>query len=141
MTVRQAWGQLRDFRTFAATDYFHADPQVEGGRPRAGAALTLRHRFGPFALTRVGRILRWVEWPGDRPGFAFSDLSRRGARVGFPHAISFHLTPSGDASLLHIRVGGRWTPPVPRPLSRLWLAWVFHHIVSTTRRRLLAMKR
>ena len=138
LTVGQAWGQLRDFRTYAATDRFHADPRVEGDRPWAGAGLTMLHRLGPFRLTRVGRVLRWRELPHDVPGFAFSDLSRRGVGVGFPHVLSMALRPASDGCVLTIRVGGRWTSPVPRPLARLWLAWIFAHVVRTTERRLLA---
>lgn len=60
----RAWGQLRDFRRFAAMDYFHTCVRMAGGAPRAGAAVELPHRFGPFALTRVGRILSWDEGRG-----------------------------------------------------------------------------
>ena len=138
MAATAAWGQLRDFERYAATDHFHADIQIDGGRPRSGARIEMTHRYLGIALTRVGRIVRWVEAPHDRPGFAFSDLSRRGTTVAFPHVLSMTLRDTTDGCTLRIRVGGRWTSPVPRWAARLWLRWVFAHIVCTTSARLLA---
>lgn len=131
-----AWGQLRDFRRYAAHDYFHHDVRVAGGVPRAGAALQLSHRFVSVGVRRVGRILRWREGEG----FAFSDLSRRGPRAGFPHVFVLRVEPAGDgASVLHLAVRGRWTAGwVPLPLRRAWLAWVFAYVAARTRNELLA---
>jgi len=93
-----AWGQLRDFRRSASHDYFHCDIHIEGGTPRLGAGLVLEHRFGPFRVRRVGRILRWREWGDDSQsargngrctpaGYSFSDLSTAGARAGFKQCV------------------------------------------------------
>ncbi len=129
--ARGAWGQLRDFRRYASHDYFHADVRVAGGVPRAGAALGLSHRFGFVRVERTGRILRWREGCG----WAFSDLSRRGPRVGFPHVFTAHVESAGPArSVLHLTVRGRWTAAwVPLWARRLWLAWVFAYAVSRAR--------
>ena len=134
--ARRAWGQLRDFRRYASHDYFHADVRVAGGVPRAGAAVRLTHRFGCFRVERTGRILRWRE--GD--GWAFSDLSRRGPRSGFPHVFAARVEPAGDRrSTLHLTVAGRWTAEwVPLWARRLWLAWVFAYVVARTRSEVLA---
>jgi hypothetical protein len=136
LSATRAWGRLRDFRTFAAQDFFHTDVRVDGGGPRAGAAIEIPHRFGPFRVTRVGRILAWEEGRGYR----FSDLSRRRPRAGFPHAYRYELRPlGGERCRLEISIRGRWTlRVVPRWMVKLWLAWVFSHIVRSVENRLLA---
>jgi hypothetical protein len=100
-------------------------------------------------VERVGRILRWRELdrstappgrPPDRPaGYSFSDLSRRGPRHGFPHTFSYYLRPAGAESCkLEVVVRGRWTAWfVPRWIARLWLGWVFAHVVLSVRNSLL----
>jgi hypothetical protein len=136
LSATRAWGRLRDFRTFAAQDFFHTNVRVDGDAPRAGAALEIPHRFGPFRVTRVGRILSWEEGRGYR----FSDLSRRRPRAAFPHAYRYELHPlGGDRCCLAISIRGRWTLRImPRWLVRLWLAWVFSHIVRSVENQLLA---
>jgi hypothetical protein len=135
LAIGRAWGQLRDFRTFAAQDFFHADVRVDGNGPRAGASIEIPHRFGPFRVTRVGRILRWEEGRG----YSFSDLSRRGPRAAFPHVYRYALraTDVGGCAL-EISIRGRWTlRAVPRWVVRLWLLWVFSHIVRSVQNQLL----
>ena len=133
LTARRAWGQLRDFHRYAAHDHFHAGFSIEGDVPRAGARLTIEHRYGPFRLQRVGRIVRWRE--GD--GYAFSDLSSRGPRHGFPHVMSLRVADTPDGCIVVVRVTGRWTTPTPRWMTRLWLAWVLLSITQRTRNNLL----
>jgi hypothetical protein len=130
-----AWGQLRDFRLFAAQDFFHAAVRVDAGGVRRGAALEIDHRFGPFAVTRVGRILQWEE----NVGYSFSDLSRRGPRSGFPHVYRYRLSPAGDARcVVEVSIAGLWTlQGVPKWVVRLWLKWVFSHIVRSAHNTLL----
>ncbi len=143
-----AWGQLRDFRRSASHDYFHSRIHIEGGAPRFGAGLVLEHRFGPFHVRRVGRILRWREWSErahgngtcKAAGYSFSDLSEAGPRTGFPHVLGYYLQagPHGTCRLA-ITVGGRWTArAIPRWAGRLWLAWVFRHVAISVRNQLLA---
>lgn len=104
VSAGRAWGQVRDFGRYASHDYFHHDVRVSGGVPRAGVALRLSHRFAGFRVERVGRILRWREGVG----FAFSDLSRRGPRAGFPHVFALTLEPAGDARcVVRLTVRGR----------------------------------
>ena len=64
MSARSAWGQLRDFRTYASHDHFHADVGIAGGVARRGARLRILHRFGPFEVVRRGRVLWWEEGRG-----------------------------------------------------------------------------
>jgi hypothetical protein len=130
------WGQVRDFRRYASHDYFHRDVRVGGGVPRAGAPLRLTHCFACFRVERVGRILRWREGAG----FAFSDLSRRGPRAGFPHVFALRIESAGDGrSTLHLSVRGRWTAGwVPLFARRIWLAWMFAYVVARTRNELRA---
>jgi hypothetical protein len=135
LSAGRAWGQLRDFRTFAAQDFFHTGVRVRGDVPRAGAAIEIPHQFGPFRVTRVGRILSWEEGSG----YSFSDLSRRRPRAAFPHAYRYEVN-SLDAArcCLDVSIRGRWTLRIlPRWLVRLWLAWVFSHIVRSVENRLL----
>ena len=131
-----AWAVLRDFRTFAAQDFFHRDVRVEGGRACRGARLTIPHEFGPFRVTRVGRILRWE----DGRGYSFSDLSRAGPRAAFPHVYVYELEPlADDRCRLDIAIRGRWTTRfLPRWLARLWLKWVFSHIARSVESAMLA---
>ena len=131
------WGQLRDFRRFAAQDFFHAAVRVDSPGVRRGAALEIDHRFGPFRTTRVGRILQWRE----RRGYSFSDLSPRGPRSAFPHVYSYGLHPLGDGRCrIDILIAGLWTTTfIPRPLVRLWLRWVFSHIVQSVRQSVLQL--
>lgn len=141
LSASVAWGQLRDFQRFSSVDYFHINPRVERGRVQAGARLEMDHRFGPFFVIRAGRILRWCEWSeaGPPAGFAISDLSLHGSRTGFPHTISFRLRDERLGCSLRINVGGLWTARwIPRWMARLWLRWVFSHIVSRARSELLA---
>ncbi len=130
------WGQLRDFHRFAAHDYFHADIQVEGGVPQAGARLRLSHRYAGFHVVRVGRILWWREGEG----FAFSDLSVKGPQHGFPHVFVLRVEAiDHDHSKLHVVVRGKWTAMWVPPWARwAWLSWVFAYVVSRTRNELLA---
>lgn len=130
------WGQARDFARFAAHDYFHRNVRVEGGVPCQGARLQLAHQYAGIRTERIGRILRWREGEG----YAFSDLSRRGVRVGFPHVFRLQIEPVDDQRcLVHLTVRGLWTSRwIPVPCRRMWLAWVFAYIVSQTRNDLNA---
>ena len=136
MSARRAWGQIRDFHRFAAHDPFHANIAIDGQVPQAGARLSIEHRYGPLRIRRVGRILKWREGVG----FAYSDLSQRGTRCGFPHVMSIAVAGSDarDTSILTVRVTGRWTLPVPRWMALMWLRWVMATIEHRTRNDLLA---
>ena len=129
-----AWGQLRNFRDSARHDPFHAKIDIDGDVPRVGAALQIEHRYFLWQTTRIGKILRWQEGHG----FAFSDLCKADTRRAFPHVLSYQLLEKSDHSCqLEIRVGGRWTSPLPHWLARLWLWWVFGFVVHTVRNELL----
>ena len=138
LSVTSVWGQLRDFPRYARQDFFHADMTVERGFPKAGAKLTLCHRFAGVRIERIGRILIWREGVG----YSFSDLSLRGPRSGFPHVFSFRIEPINEKSCrLHIRVSGRWTAKrIPRWLGKLWLLWVFSHIVRRVNNELMVYR-
>jgi hypothetical protein len=137
------WGQLRDFRRFASHDYFHAGIDIEAGIPRRGAALRLTHRYLFVSIPRVGRILRWREWNAETASgeYAFSDVSLRGPRHGFPHVLSYRLRGSGvNHSQLQIIVRGRWTARwLARGVTRIWLWWVFAHVVARVRNDFAAL--
>jgi hypothetical protein len=135
LSARSVWGQIRDFARYSRQDIFHAEPMVEGGIARQGARIRLSHRYVGLRFERVGRILWWREGVG----YAFSDLSRRGPRVGFPHVFAFRIEPvDAGHCRLHVRVRGRWTArAVPRFVARLWLRWVFAHVMRSVNAELM----
>ncbi|HET6246228.1 MAG TPA: hypothetical protein VFE47_00880 [Tepidisphaeraceae bacterium] len=129
------WGQLRDFHRYASQDFFHADLAIDGHIPQAGARLKLSHRFLGIRIQRLGRILIWREGIG----YSFSDLSQQGAKHGFPHIFSYRLEPTGEKNCrLHITVRGKWTARrIPKWAGKLWLRWVFSHVVQKVENQLL----
>jgi hypothetical protein len=134
MPAGVVWGQLRDFRSSARHDPFHHRITIEGETPRAGAAIEIEHRYFLFRTTRVGRILSWNE----RRGFSFSDFCRSDAQRAFPHVTSYLLDSiNANSCQLTIRVGGRWTAPLPRFAGRIWLWWVFSQLAHNTENHLL----
>jgi hypothetical protein len=135
LSATSVWGQLRDFPRYAQQDFFHADLMIESGVPQAGAKLTLSHRFGGFQVRRVGRILVWRE----NIGYSYSDLSLRGPAHGFPHVFSYRLRSTGEESCqLEIGVRGKWTARlIPCRAAKLWLWWVFTHVVRAVNNQML----
>ena len=138
LPAARVWGQLRDFKTYARSDLFHANIDIDGGVARGGAALRITHRFFIFQVERVGRICGWKELAG----YSFSDLSAADPRRGFPHIFSYKIEPVSDGLCkLHIRVRGKWTAKwLPRWIVRLWLYWIVQHIARRVENRLLAYK-
>lgn len=138
LSATAAWGQLRDFARYAQQDFFHADIEIEGDIPRSGAAIRLTHRYAGLSVCRHGRILTWREGVG----YSFSDLSFRGPRAGFPHVFRYHLEQRGESACqLQITVRGLWTAQwIPRWAARLWLLWVFGHVLRIVRANLLVFQ-
>ena len=95
----------------------------------------------------AGRILTWHEGHS----YSFSDLSLRGAQVGFPHVYEYRVISLGiDCSRLTVTVRGRWTATwIPLPARRSWLAFVMAqtrailrvHLVRLCRYRRMNAKR
>ncbi len=134
LSIGAVWGQLRDFRSSATHDPVHAWIVIDGDVPRAGAKLQIVHRHLLWQSVRIGRILRWEEGVG----YAFSDLYRGDSLRAFPHVLSYQLEAVSPGSCrLMIFVGGRWTAPVPRWIGRIWLWWVFSHVVRTVENQML----
>jgi hypothetical protein len=129
MSPSAVWPFMRDLTRFIAMDPLHARVTViprrgsaRSGSSPAGAHLIIAHRVLGIGPDRVGRILFWREGRG----FAFSDLSRRGVRTGFPHVCLYELAPA-DAASCRLIVGARglWTARwLPRWAVKLWIAWV-----------------
>jgi hypothetical protein len=134
LSATSVWGQLRDFRSAAMHDAFHAEIQVEGGVPRSGARISLLHQHLFWRSTRIGRILLWQEGSG----FAFSDLCETDRGKAFPHVVRYRLRPvSQDSCQLLIFVGGRWTHQSPNWMGRIWLWWVFSQMVHSVTNEIL----
>jgi hypothetical protein len=137
------WGQMRDIRRFLAMDPLHAKVRFvdapHGRLPRTGDQLVLEHRLLGVGVDRIGRLLKWREGRG----YAISDLSRRGMRVGFPHVCMYEVhSIADDCSRLTIAVRGRWTARrLPRWLVRLWIAWVLAATRARLRREMAAFAR
>ncbi len=118
LSARTVWGQLRDFRSSAMHDPFHAEIVIDGAVPRVGAQLKIAHRYVLARSDRVGRILRWNEGVG----FAFSDLCASDPGRAFPHVLSYQVQEvSPNSCQLRVFVGGKWTARGPRWIGRVWL--------------------
>lgn len=130
------WGQMRDWRRFLTLDPLHRNVIVHPATRQPlhspkGLNLAIRHELLGFRVDRAARILTWDEGRG----YAISDLSRRGPRRAFPHVCTYRVDPAGPGgATITIGVRGVWTARfVPRPLVRLWIAWV----LGATRSRIL----
>jgi hypothetical protein len=121
----EVWALVADAPRFLCIDPFHVRVVVLDPPLRQGASLALEHRAFGVRLWRFGRLLRWDEGRG----YAFSDLSARGPRRGFPHVFFVSVTPApgpaAEGTVVRIEVRGRWTARwVPVWLRILWLRFV-----------------
>ena len=132
------WQRISNLPVFLTIDPFH-EQVVPAGKPGTGVHLTLTHLVLGARLERFGKILRWTEGSG----YAFSDLSRRGAGRGFPHVFFVAIEPlPGDSSQrprcrLSICVRGKWTSRwIPVCLGRLWVQGICREHVRLLRQAL-----
>ena len=121
----EVWKTVADLPRFACVDPFHSRVIVMGPQLRAGVDLTLEHRAFGLSHLRFGRLLKWRE----RCGYAFSDLSARGSKRGFPHVFFLTVEPLAaeplERSCVRIHVRGKWTAWwTPRWIARLWLWYI-----------------
>lgn len=126
LPVSVVWGQMRDLPRFLSLDPLHARVRIAGarvpGQGWVGVPLVIEHRLFGIGPDRRGRVLSWREGVG----YAVSDLSKRGNRVGFPHVCVYELFERGRGTcLLRVSARGVWTARwTPRVLVKLWLWWV-----------------
>jgi len=123
--VDEVWSKMADFTRFTCIDPFHERVIVQAAEFRPGVDLILVHRLLGFRFLRFGRLLTWREGHG----YAFSDLSGRDKRHGFPHVFFCSIESVGDSALhrsrLTVSVRGKWTSPwVSRRLGMCWLRYV-----------------
>ncbi len=113
----RAWEFVSDVPRFGAIDPFHDEVHL-----CADGSLILDHCVFGIPVMRVGRILHWHEGRG----YAFSDLSVRGPRCGFPHVFFISLETLGPKTTrLQVRVRGKWTARWLPPIAvRAWLRLV-----------------
>lgn len=140
VSASEMWGQMRDWMRFIRIDPLHASVRLVS-RPTSGdpwspkgSRFVIGHRLLGIGPDRIGRILRWREGRG----FAFSDLSQRGVRVGFPHVCGYELKPMSESRCcLTISARGRWTARwLPRWIVRLWMRWVLVETRECLRREM-----
>lgn len=125
-SLEQVWAVVSDLPRFGCIDPFHSRITVLGPELRPGVDLALEHRAFGRTFLRFGRLLYWHEGLG----YAFSDLSARGPKHGFPHVFFVAIQPAavgGDnRTRLVIEVRGKWTARwVPRLVRGWWLKYVF----------------
>lgn len=87
--------------------------------------MLLEHRAFGLAFRRYGRLLRWIEGRE----YAFSDLSGRGAKQGFPHVFFVSVAPVSSAgerrSRLTVEIKGKWTSRwISGSVAQWWLRYV-----------------
>jgi hypothetical protein len=129
-SAEDLWEIVRDLPTFLTIDPFHETVTLMRDRPAVGVDVVLAHNAFGRRFLRFGRIVAWRE----RFGYALSDLSARGPRIGFPHVFTIQVEPLEEAlrgapptSQLTIRVRGRWTSRwVPTWIGRWWIELVCH---------------
>lgn len=122
LSREEIWRRISDLPTFLTIDPFHERVTLMRAAPQAGVDLVLHHNALGRRFDRFGRVLWWRE----QDGFAFSDLSARGAARGFPHLFIYRIE-AGDATsgVLLMEIKGRWTARfIPARLGRWWIAAV-----------------
>jgi hypothetical protein len=120
----EVWQIVSDFDRFIRADPFHRRVLPLHSKLRPGTVLALEHNAFGLSFWRFGRLLSW----DDGRGFAFSDLSARGPRHGFPHVfyVSVQSIDPGHTRL-QVAVRGKWTARwVPCWARRCWLSYVCH---------------
>jgi hypothetical protein len=129
------WHAMSHLEAFTTCDPFHTRVRSVDNAPIAhGSSIKIIHGFFGVGITRVGRVLRWEE----NTGYAFSDLSPRGPKLGFPHIYGYRLRdlPGGGCALT-VSVRGVWTMrALPRRYVAAWLTGVMWLIEMLLRRRL-----
>lgn len=121
LDAQDMWKKMLQFERFTTIDAFHRRVELKGAK-RPGTKLKIVHGLGFFRLTRIGRILSWRE----DVGYSFSDMSRRGNKVGFPHIYAYDVKPvQPGVCILNVDVKGKWTARMlPRSIVKLWLRFV-----------------
>jgi hypothetical protein len=131
LPARTVWGQMRDVAGFLCIDPLHTRVLVEQGRHGAtllGSNVLIEHRVLGVGPDRLGRVLKFDEGRG----FAVSDLSKRGVKVGFPHVCVYELEEiDATHSRIHVSARGKWTATwMPRWMVKAWLWWILRSTES-----------
>ncbi len=119
------WGSVEDLPRFLTIDPFHRKVVVTGPINRPGAAIEIVHGLFGIRFSRFGKLLSFREGSG----FAFSDLSARGGRRGFPHVFTVGVEPLAGGrtpwTRLSVRIRGKWTARwMPKWAVRWWIETV-----------------
>jgi hypothetical protein len=133
----EVWSEMADFASFTCIDPFHERVIVQAAEFRSGVDLILVHCIFGFRFLRFGRLLTWR----NGHGYAFSDLSGRSKRHGFPHVFFYSVEPEGDSALhssrLTVCVRGKWTAPwTSRRVGMWWLRYVCYEHARLLRKML-----
>jgi len=120
----ELWPIIADLPRFLTIDPFHDRVTLQRLPAGKGVDLVLSHNAFGRRFLRFGRIIAWSEGQG----YAFSDLSGRDPRAGFPHVFVVRIAAkesNPNLCSLNIRIRGRWTSRwVPALIGRIWVTWV-----------------
>ena len=135
--VGEVWSEMADFARFTCVDPFHDRVIVQAAEFQPGVDLILVHRIFGFRFLRFGRLLTWREGHG----YAFSDLSGRNKRHGFPHVFFYSVDSVGDSAVhgsrLTVCVRGKWTSSwASRRVGMWWLRYVGYEHARLLRKML-----
>lgn len=126
-SVTEVWTVMQDLSRFISADPYHTRmTDAQGNKldhiPPRGTAIRTGHGISVTFFDRVGTMIRVVP----NQAIAFTDLSKRGRHVGFPHVYKYELKPLGEQTCeLRLTARGRWSARwMPRALVHAWLWWV-----------------
>lgn len=126
-SANEAWAVMQDLSRFISADPYHTRMTDEHGHkldhiPPRGTKIRTGHGISVTFFDRVGTMTRVVP----NQTIAFTDLSKRGPNVGFPHVYKYELIPLSEHRCeLKLTARGRWSARwMPRGLVHAWLWWV-----------------
>jgi len=111
---KKLWNIISNLEKFLVVDPLHKRVIIGNDQE-----IILEHQVLWYRFLRIGKILYWDEGYG----YAFSDISSRGSKKGFPHVFYINITSENEeTSKLNIRVKGKWTEKlIPKVLKQLWV--------------------
>ena len=126
-SANEVWAVMQNLSRFISADPYHTRmTDTQGNKldyiPPRGTKIRTGHGISVTFFDRVGTMIRVVP----NRMIAFTDLSKRGQHVGFPHVYKYELKALGQQTCeLKLTARGRWSAHwMPRALVKAWLWWV-----------------